>query len=248
MRRRAFLALTAGMATAPLLRAVDADARRFQYCLLRVGRDWQSRSRALVKLSFEVRKRCNIPIEADHREASLAEVARVSSPFFIISGQGRLPEPSPEEAADLRLVLGGGGVLLFDDFSAEGDTDFYDSAIAFMRQVMPEHGGPRIVPPDHAVYQSYYLLEKPRGRLEREEFLEGWNVGTRTCVFFSHNDLLGAMEADPLGNWARNMELGGGLRRELCFRLGINMTYYTLTLNYKKDRAFPPIIERRRRL
>ena len=30
--------------------------------------------------------------------------------------------------------------------------------------------------------------------------------------------------------------------------LGINLTYYALTLNYKKDRAFPPIIERRRRI
>jgi len=67
-------------------------------------------------------------------------------------------------------------------------------------------------------------------------------------VFFSHNDLLGALEADPLGNWAYNMEMGGGFRRELSFRLAINMTYYALTLNYKKDRAFPPIIERRRRL
>jgi len=248
MNRRELLALTAGLVTAPLFGAVDDEASRFQYCLLRVGKEWQSRARALIKLSFEVRKRCNIPIETQHGEASLSRVARVSSPFFIISGQGELPEPSPEEAADLRLVLGGGGLLLFDDFSTEGDKTFYESAVRFMRRVMPEHGGPAIIPPDHAIYQSYYLLERPRGRLEREEYMEGWGMGTRTCAFFSHNDLLGAMEADPLGNWARNMELGGGLRRELCFRLGINMTYYTLTLNYKKDRAFPPIIERRRRL
>ena len=148
----------------------------------------------------------------------------------------------------MRVLLGGGAMLLFDDTSPKGDDAFYKSSMAFMKRVLPEFARSAIIPQDHAVYQSYYLLKKPRGRSNKEDYLEGWNMGKRTQVFYSHNDLLGAMEADPLGNWAHNMELGGGLRRELCFRLGINMTYYTLTINYKKDRAFPPIIERRRRL
>ena len=175
-------------------------------------------------------------------------MARVNSPFLIISGKGSFPKPTADQAGKLRLVLGGGGLLLFDD-AGDGDDDaFYKSALEFMQTVYPEHGRPQVIPQDHAIYQSYYLLKKPRGRRNKKDYLEGWQRGTRTNVFFSHNDLLGAMEADPLGNWQHNMELGGGLRRELCFRLGINLTYYTLTLNYKKDRAFPPIIERSRRL
>ncbi len=104
-----------------------------------------------------------------------------------------------------------------------------------------------LIPSDHSIYQSFYLLKEPRGRLDKKNYWEGWDQGRRTTAFFSHNDLLGAMDADRMGNWTFNMEIGGGFRRELCFRLAINLTYYALTLNYKKDRAFPPVIERRRR-
>ena len=249
MDRRSFLAAGAGLCGAALLpHAWSAEkVSRFQMCLLKVGPHWNSRARALVKLSFEIQKRCNIPVETQFREAGLDQVTAVESPFFIISGDGAFAPPPVERARQLRLVLGAGGILLFDDFSAEGDQAFYNSARAFMKEVHPEVPGPAPLPADHALYQSYYLLEKPRGRLNKSDFLEGWGSEQRTTTFFSHNDLLGALEADRLGTWKHNMEIGGNFRRELCFRLGINMAYYALTINYKKDRAFPPIIERRRR-
>lgn len=250
MDRRSFLLSSAGLALSPLVAPLMADSGgpgRFQYSLLKVGKHWKERERALVKLSFEVRKRCNIPIETNARQISLKDANKVGSPFFIISGKGSFPEPSVEDARLLRIALGAGGLLLIDDTSPKGDTKFYESAKAFMRKVYPEISSPGVIPRDHALYQSYYLLKEPRGRLNKEDYLEGWTVGHRTTTFFSHNDLLGAMEADQLGSWTHSMEIGGGFRRELCFRLGINMTYYILTLNYKKDRAFPPIIDRRRR-
>ncbi len=246
MDRRTFLAAGAGILLAPLLPARDAG--RFQYCLLKVGKNWDQRQKALIRLSFEVKKRCNIPVEVSGSETGLNGVADVSSPFFIISGGEAFDPPSVSQARLMRLVLSAGGVLLFDDTTEGEDSRFYESAVAFMGMVYPEIPGPSIIPNDHAVYQSYYLLQGPRGRLNKKDYLEGWTPDHRTHVFYSANDLLGAMEADSLGNWRHNMEIGGGFRRELCFRLGINMTYYTLTLNYKKDRAFPPIIERRRRL
>ena len=251
MDRREFLTWSAGLCAATVAGAMPAlggGADVFQYGLLRLGDSWKERERALIKLSFEVQKRCNIPIEAKHKVLDLSGVATTSSPFFIISGSNAIPEPSVKEARGLRLVLNSGGLLLFDDTSRDGQDDFYKSALALMRKVYPELTGPQVIPRDHAVYQSYYLLKEPRGRLNKKNYLEGWPVGHRTHAFYSHNDLLGAMEADQLGNWRYNMEIGGGFRRELCFRLGINLTYYTLTLNYKKDRAFPPIIERRRRI
>ena len=246
MDRRTFLLTGAGLLASPWL--VARDNARFSYCLLQVGKNWNDRERALIKLSFEVQKRCNIPIETKWENATLSQALKVQSPFFVISGQGAFPLPSVEDARQVRLALGAGGILLFDDTTDDrDDTGFYDSAVAFMKRVYPELPGPMVVPNDHALYQSYYLLKEPRGRLNRRDYLEGWGIGNRTTTFFSHNDLLGAMEADQLGAWRLSMEIGGGFRRELCFRLGINMTYYALTLNYKKDRAFPPIIERRRR-
>lgn len=246
MDRRSFLLTSAGLLTASALPA-RAEAPRFQYCLLKVGDSWGERRRALVRLSFEITRRCNIPIEASGRDATLRQVAEVGSPFLIISGKDRLPMPSADEASVLRLVLESGGILLFDDCSKQVNGPFYSSAVSFMQRVFPEQSGPQILPQDHAIYQSYYLLKQARGLLDKRDYLEGWTLGHRTPVLFSHNDLLGALEADQLGNWSRPMELGGGFRRELCFRLAINLTYYALTVNYKKDRAFPPIIERRRR-
>lgn len=247
MDRRTFLKWSAALAATPLL-AQDKWSPNFQYALLKVGKHWNERERALVKLSYEIQKRCNIPVETDAVTVSLSQAAKVHSPFFIISGEGAFKKPSIEEARTMRQVLRSGGVLLFDDFSPKGERDFYNSSVAFMREVFPEVPGPAPVPRDHAVYQSYYLLKEPRGRLNKEDYLEGWSNGDRIAAFFSHNDLLGALEADRLGSWKYSMEIGGGFRRELSFRLGINLTYYTLTLNYKKDRAFPPIIERRRRI
>lgn len=250
MERRTFIKNTLGfisLASLPSSMAL-AGSSRFQYCLLQHGQHWSSRKRSLVKLSFEIQKRCNIPVESEGRTANLRQLADVGSPFFIIAGKGTFKEPSIEEARLVRLVLNAGGILLFDDQSKKGDKDFYNSASVFMNRVYPDYKRPEILPNDHAIYQSYYLLKQARGLLNKEDFMEGWTRNNRTTAFFSHNDLLGAMEADQVGNWTRNMELGGGFRRELCFRLGINLTYYALTLNYKKDRAFPPIIERRRRL
>ena len=246
MKRRSFLYTSAGLLLSPWLAAENSS--KYQFCLLQLGSQWNQRQRALIKLSFEIQKRCNIPIESSAGQTPLSKVAQVNSPFFVLSGEGDLPMPSLEETRLLRLVLSSGGVLLIDDTSPKGDDRFYKSCQTLMKKVYPEIAGSTVIPSDHAVYQSYYLLKQPRGRLNKADYMEGWTLGHRTQVFFSHNDLLGAMQADALGNWKYNMEIGGTFRRELCFRLGINMTYYVLTLNYKKDRAFPPIIERRRRL
>ena len=253
MDRRTFItgalaALPAGLLGSQLFAFQGRKRVKLQFCMLELGQNWNKRKRALVQLGFEIQKRCNIPIESDVYSCKPNGVAEVHSPFFILSGDTSFETPGQEDAGRLRLVLNAGGMLLIDDFSPKGETGFYDSAKALMRRVYPEAGGSAVVPVDHALYQSYYLLKEPRGRLNRKNYLEGWSIGNRTTTLFSHNDLLGALEADRLGNWQHNMELGGGFRRELCFRLGINLTYYALTLNYKKDRAFPPVIERRRRL
>lgn len=244
MKRRDFMALCA-CSTLASARPLERDLR-FRYTMIDVGTAWNQRQRSLRKLAFEIQNRCNIPIDPEFDVIALNQLAQVASPFLVVSGIGALPKMNPEQANTLRMTLRSGGFLLFDDQSPEGDSDFYESAIDVMASAFPELQVESI-PPDHSIYQSYYLLKEPRGRLNKKNYLEGWNQGIRTIAAFSHNDLLGAMEADRLGNWSLNMDIGGGFRRELCFRLAINLTYYVMTVNYKKDRAFPPVIERRRR-
>lgn len=244
MRRRTLLSTLAALPAWSSLRATVGDRLAFQFALLNWGDSWNLRQRALVRLCFEIQKRCNIPIQREAQALAVEDFLKSPSPFVFLSGNGPLPSLDARQARDIRIGLQAGGLLVFDSFSA--DDSFQKSAYAFMERVFPEIP-PQRIPPDHTVFQSYYLLKEARGRLNRSPFLEGWTQGRRTYAFYSPNDLLGALETDQVGNWSHNMEIGGGFRRELCFRLAINLTYYALTLNYKKDRAFPPVIERRRR-
>ncbi len=218
-----------------------------QLALVQHGSNWKARPRALIRLAAEIRKRCNIPLRHRYSEPTLNQIANCATPILFLSGNSSFKPPSSEAARELRWILDSGGFLFFDDQDGRSDSPFYKSAVAFMAKVYPETPEPRILPADHTIYQSYYLLKEPRGRLSRADFLEGWPRGKFTPAIFSHNDLLGALEADQSGNWRYNLEIGGGFRRELCFRLAINLVYYSLTLNYKKDRAFPPVLKRRRR-
>ena len=218
-----------------------------QLALLRHGKDWNSRPRALIRLASEIRKRCNIPLQNIYTETGLEQIVDLPTPIIFFTGKEAFAPPSLEVAREIRWVLDAGGFLFFDDQEGRKDSPFYQSARKFMARVFPETPDPIALPDDHTVYQSYYLLKKPRGRLARADFLEGWQRGNVTPAIFSHNDLLGAFEADQSGIWRFNLEVGGGFSRELCFRLGINLLYYVLTINYKKDRAFPPVLKRRRR-
>lgn len=245
MKRRHFLASLAFSCLPVRLQAEESN--KFQFTVLRWGNTWNERPRAMISLAFEMRKRCNIPINTQPKEVSMDDLLRIDSPFMVLSGSARLPDITLEQAATLRRLLQAGGTLLIDDHSAEGDPGFYESALETMRIVYSDVPKPYLIPKDHSVFQSFYLLKEARGRLDRSRFFEGWPNSHDTRVFFSHNDLLGALDVDESGHWTHTMAAGGGARRELCFRLAINLVYHTLTLNYKKDRAFPPVIERRRR-
>jgi len=253
MKRRTFIKWTSGSLLAAsgldvaALSGLELKDLNVQLALIQHGKDWNGRPRALIRLATEIRKRCNIPLSHHFIEAGLGDIKDLPTPILFLSGKEAFSPPSLETAREIRWILDSGGFLFFDDQDGKENSPFYKSAVEFMARVFPETPNPVPLQEDHTIYQSYYLLKKPRGRLSRADFLEGWPRGSYTPAMFSHNDLLGAMEADQSGNWRYNLEIGGGFRRELCFRLGINLMYYCLTLNYKKDRAFPPILKRRRR-
>lgn len=258
MKRRDFLnsmaryGLSFSLIPGSQLLALETDGlkvqdMKLQLGMLQLGPSWNQRANSLNRLIGEVRRRCNIPINTRVAEVRTRDINSLTTPVLFLSGRDAFPVPSQAEARQIRWILDSGGFLFFDDQDGGEHSPFYASAKTFMAKVFPETPEPMALPEDHTLYQSYYLLKQPRGRNARADFLEGWNRGITTPAMFSHNDLLGALEADASGNWRYNLEIGGGFRRELCFRLGINLMYYILTLNYKKDRAFPPILQRRRR-
>ena len=157
--------------------------------------------------------------------------------------------PSAAGIEALRRFLTFGGFLLID--SAEGATDgaFDGSVRKLITAIFPSPAkGLEIVPPDHVVYKSFYLLDKPVGRLAIAPALEGvvsrrshWSART------SPNDLGGAWARDDFGNYDFPCEPGGEKQRELAFRFGVNLVMYALCLDYKSDQVHVPFIMKRRR-
>lgn len=116
-----------------------------------------------------------------------------------------------------------------------------------MRQILPDHELGRL-PPDHAVYQSFYLINSIAGRLKINPYLEGITINNWTPVIYSQNDLAGAWSRDRYGTWVHECVPGGELQRKTAFKAGINMIVYSLTSDYKRDLIHHPFIKRRQNL
>ena len=156
--------------------------------------------------------------------------------------------PSNAGIEALRRFLTFGGFLLVD--SAEGSTDgaYAGSVRKLISAIFPPPAKSlEIIPADHVVYKSFYLLDKPVGRLAIAPAMEGVIRDGRLVCAYIPNDLGGAWARDDFGNYDYPCEPGGEKQRELSFRLGINLVMYTLCLDYKSDQVHVPFIMKRRR-
>ena len=114
-------------------------------------------------------------------------------------------------------------------------------------QILPEYPLQRL-PPDHSVFQSFYLIGSVAGRLKNNPYLEGITIRNWTPVIYSQNDLSGAWSKDKYGNWLHECAPGGDLQRKTAFKIGINLVVYSLTADYKRDLIHHPFIKRRQNL
>ncbi len=116
-----------------------------------------------------------------------------------------------------------------------------------MKQVLPKYEL-KVLPPDHSVYQSFYLIGSIGGRQKVNPYLEGITIDTWTPVIYSQNDLTGAWSRDRYGKWVHECVPGGDLQRKAAIKIGINIIVYSLTSDYKKDLVHHPFIKRRQNL
>jgi hypothetical protein len=100
------------------------------------------------------------------------------TPFLYLAGERELELHGAQGIEALRRFLTFGGFLLID--SAEGSTDgaFDGSVRKLMSAVFPAPAkGLEVVPQDHVVFKSFYLLE-PLGRLA---FRRRWKASCATA-------------------------------------------------------------------
>jgi len=248
--RRQFLAL--GAAGGALLCTGRARAlgpgSRFRFGQLQLGDSWNPRPTALRRIGIEVGKRTSIEVDLESPVVTLASETLHETPFLYLAGDREFGVPGQTDIEALRRFLTFGGFLLID--SAEGSTDgaFDHSVRRLMETVFPPPDrGLELVPGDHVVYKSFYLIDRPVGRLAISPVMEGIMRDGRLVVAYIQNDLGGAFARDNFSNYEFQCVPGGQAQRQIAFRMGVNLVMYALCLDYKTDQVHVPFIMRRRR-
>lgn len=250
MDRRKFLKIMAsGVALASAPGPALAFDRQHRITIARLqysGGNDNPRPGALRRLLQELDKRTSIEVDTDIPVVRGRREELFEYPLLFMVGD-RGFDPFPEETIDaLRTYLLAGGFLFVDSAEGLSDGPFLESARREMARVFPDRGL-RNLSRDHTLHESFYLIDRPAGRVDIAGHFEVIDDDDRVAVVLNSNDLLGALARDTFGNWEYSVTPGGERQRELAFRLAINIVMYALTVDYKADQVHIPFILRRRR-
>lgn len=203
----------------------------------------EARPLARRRLAWEVRKRTSIETVLQPGRARFDDPRLFESPLLFWSGDRAFPTLSEAESVGLRRFVEFGGFVIVDD--ARPDDPGFDASI---RRELRRALGPTLRPiaRDHTIFRSFYLVDRPLGRVRGPDTVEGIDVGGRLAVVYSRHDLGGAFARDNLGTWVHPVVPGGDEQRERAIRFGVNLVMYALCLDYKDDQVHAPFIMRRR--
>ncbi|MBN8610514.1 MAG: DUF4159 domain-containing protein [Deltaproteobacteria bacterium] len=210
------------------------------------GGHHRPRETAPRRLAWELRKRTSIDARLEPSEVRLDDPTIFTTPFLYWTGDVAFPSLSEAESIGLRRFVTLGGTVLVDDASAARDpAGFWGSARRELARALPETPIARL-PSTHTVFRSFYLIDRPEGRVQGPSHLDAIVIDERAAVILSGHDLGGAWARDVYGHWTYPVEPGGDLQRERAIRLGVNVVLYALCLDYKDDQVHAPFIMRRR--
>lgn len=208
------------------------------------GGQWDPRPQATISLMREVRLRTSVESRNERQVLTLQDPALFAYPFLYMTGAHDFEPFSEQELVILRRYLLFGGLLLIDDARGNKGRDFDASARREIARLFPKKSL-KILPPDHSVFRSFYLVRTIGGVRMVNPYLEGIHVGDRTPLLYCQNGLGAAWERDYLGNWVSPCRPGGEAQRLEAFKLGVNSVLYALTVNYKQDLIHIPFIRKK---
>lgn len=255
MNRRDFLRLlsltllaTSGLAPRKAGAAHPREpGRPLQFVLAQIryrGGDWNPHPLSATPLMEELMARTSVEASPMRHEAGITDRDLFSYPFLYMTGKYDFDPFTQEEIEILRRFLSYGGFLLADDALGQPGYGFDRSLRRELKRIFPDKELSRL-PSGHAALKSYYLLRSIGGMRMVHPYLEGIQVGSATPVIYCHNNLGGAWERDPVGNWTNACTPGGEQQRRDAFHLGINLILYAMTENYKEDLIHVPFIRKR---
>lgn len=220
---------------------VDIDLPQLAY-----GGTWNPREGAMEELAREVRLRSRLEPRAATSVVRPGEASLFDTPFLYVAGARALPDLEPAALRQLRQFIDLGGLLVFDDATGGTDAAFRDSVFAMLGAITPDEQ-PRPVSPDHVLFRSFYLVDRPYGRTDFGHDLLGVHDTGRLKVLLIPCDLGGALCRDIRGGYQYPCNPGGPTQREEAIRFGINIVLYATCTDYKSDRAHVETLEETRR-
>jgi len=167
-----------------------------------------------------------------------------NEPFAWWLGRTDVGVLTSREMAGLRSFLALGGVLLVDD-SDPLSGEFGRSVRRELARVLPD-AVPVPLGSEHVVLRSFYLLQRPFGRVQGPEGFEAIVRNGYAQVLFSSHDMAGALAQDRGGAPTFGVEPGGDRQREMAIRTAVNVAMFVLCSNYKDDQVHAPFLMRRR--
>lgn len=221
------------------------EAGAFHPRLLTAGkaRPLGTRESGAGRWSWELVRRTSAPARLVVANIAADRPKLWGEPFAIWAGDADVGVLSSSELRGLERFFGLGGLLLVDDSAPETGA-FGRAARREIARVLPESPAVRL-DPSHVLFRSYYLLERPLGRLPGSGKLEAVVRGKNAQVVFSDVDLLGAL-ARSGESWAFDVQPGGYEQREHAVRLAVNIAMYVLCSDYKDDQVHANWLMRRR--
>lgn len=247
MNRRTFVTALMGVGLLPSFAFGMGEEDLFRIGVLNyTGGQPNPRPTAVRRLLLEVEKQTSVRVNPQAVMVDPASPDLFQYPFVMWMGDQRFADLSDETVLQLRRYIQAGGFIVVDSSEGVADGPFMASVKRELARILPNKSITRI-PRDHVIYKSFFLIEKPVGRLAVEEHLAGIFDDDRVSVVLTSNDVAGAWARDNFGNWTYPVTPGGDPQRTRAMRLGINLVMYALCINYKADQVHVPFILKRRR-
>jgi hypothetical protein len=183
------------------------------------GGDWYANPSSLPNLLAAIRDRTGLPVAAREATVAVLDPALWDHPYLYMTGHGEV-RFSPEERAELRRYLLGGGFLHADDNYGLDESFRREVAELFPDRSLVE------IPADHPVFRAFYLMEGGIPKIHEHDGKPPQAFGVfhegRLVVFYSYETDLGDGWED------RDVHEDPPETREASLRMGVNLFLHVL--------------------
>jgi hypothetical protein len=243
--RRALTAGLCALGLGPRTAFAFGEAGAFRARLLSAGRSHvdDPRREGTARWASELVRRTSAPARQEPELVMADRPALFREPFAVWAGSEDVGALSASEVNGLERFLRLGGTLVVDDADPAVGA-FGRSARRELLRALPESPPVRL-DSSHVLYKTFYLLDRPVGRVLGPTHVEAIVRGRNAVVLFLAHDLLGALARRGDG-WALGVEPGGLEQRERAIRFAVNIAMYVLCSDYKDDVVHAPFLLQRR--